>query len=150
MEEALISLPRSLKETYERMIKSIPPDRKTDAIRLLQFLVHSKYPLNLQEAKEVIATRIENDSRGFDTKRRLFCETDLLNYSPGLTRIVHNTQKISGMLSQKFTSPTTMNHILTYFLTKSYTLLTFLSKSTFLKIAFFKQPLPAFLSQERA
>jgi hypothetical protein len=56
MEEALVSLPLNLNETYRYMIVSIPTELKDDAIRLLQFLVHSKRPLRLAEAKEIIAT----------------------------------------------------------------------------------------------
>jgi hypothetical protein len=93
MEEALASLPLNLNETYRRMIASIPMELKNDAIRLLQFLVHSKRPLKLAEAKEVIATQIENESRGFDIKRRLFCETDILDYCPSLVTVVHDTDK---------------------------------------------------------
>jgi hypothetical protein len=55
--------------------------------------VHSKRPLKLSEAKEVIATQIENDSQGFDVKRRLFCETDLLDYCPSLVTVVHTSEK---------------------------------------------------------
>ncbi|CAG8228611.1 unnamed protein product [Penicillium salamii] len=87
MEEALVSLPRTLNETYQRMITGIPTERKNDAIRLLQFLVHSKEPLKLAEAKEVIATPIENGPQGFNTKRRLFCEIDILGYCPGLVTV---------------------------------------------------------------
>ncbi|KAJ5102656.1 Pfs NACHT and ankyrin domain protein [Penicillium argentinense] len=93
MEEALASLPLTLHETYRRELASIPTELKDDAIRLLQFLVHSKRPLKLAEAKEVIATKIENESQGFDTKRRLFCETNILDYCPGLMTIVHATEK---------------------------------------------------------
>lgn len=75
------------------MIASIPTELKNDAIRLLQFLVHSKRPLKLAEAKEVIATQIENESRGLDIKRRLFCEIDILDYCPGLVTVVHATGK---------------------------------------------------------
>ncbi|KAK4922629.1 hypothetical protein LTR66_016587, partial [Elasticomyces elasticus] len=92
MEQALVSLPRTLNETYQRMITAIPTERKNDAIRLLQFLVHSKQPLKLAEAKEVIATPIENGSQGFKIKRRLFCETDILGYCPGLMTVFHATK----------------------------------------------------------
>ncbi|KAJ5776749.1 NACHT nucleoside triphosphatase [Penicillium nucicola] len=92
MEEVLVSLPRTLNETYQRMITSIPAERKNDAIRLLQFLVHSKEPLKLAEAKEIIATPIENGSQGFNIKRRLFCETDILGYCPGLVTVFHATE----------------------------------------------------------
>ncbi|KAJ5136783.1 NACHT nucleoside triphosphatase [Penicillium atrosanguineum] len=93
MEEALESLPLNLNETYERIFESIPTELKIDAIRLLQFLVHSKRPLTLAEVKEVIATQIENESRGFDMKRRLFCETDILAYCPSLVTVIHANDK---------------------------------------------------------
>ncbi|KAJ5320677.1 NACHT nucleoside triphosphatase [Penicillium antarcticum] len=93
MEEALESLPLNLNETYERMFESIPTEFKDDATRLLQFLVHSKRPLTLAEVTEVIATQIENESRGFDMKRRLFCETDILAYCPSLVTVVHADDK---------------------------------------------------------
>ncbi|KAJ5365328.1 NACHT nucleoside triphosphatase [Penicillium concentricum] len=93
MEEALESLPLDLNETYERIFESIPSELKTDAIRLLQFLVHSKRPLTLAEVKEVIATQIEDESRGFDIKRRLFCETDILAYCPSLVTVIYNNDK---------------------------------------------------------
>ncbi|KAG5827097.1 hypothetical protein H9Q74_002807 [Fusarium xylarioides] len=93
IETALDRLPQDLKETYRRMIECIPTELKTDAIRLLQFLVHSERPLKLAEAKEVIATQIENESRGFDIRRRPFCDTDVLAYCPSLVTIVHATDK---------------------------------------------------------
>ena len=93
IEKTLMSLPRNLEDTYQRMIQNIPADRKNDAIRLLQFLVHSERPLSLAEAKEVIATQIEDEPRGFDVKRRLFHETDVLLYCPGLVAVVHSTDK---------------------------------------------------------
>ncbi|KAI2766184.1 hypothetical protein DTO012A8_8597 [Penicillium roqueforti] len=89
IEEALESLPQDLDKTYERMFESIPTKLKSDAIRLLQFLVHSKRPLTLAEVKEVIATKIENDSQGFYKKRRLFCENEILAYCPSLVTVVH-------------------------------------------------------------
>ncbi|KAL4941946.1 hypothetical protein BDV06DRAFT_212241 [Aspergillus oleicola] len=93
MEKALASLPQNLNETYRRMIENIPMELRNDAIRLLQFLVHSKRPLMLAEAKEVIATQIENKSQGFNKKRRLFCETDVLDYCPSLIAVVHATNQ---------------------------------------------------------
>jgi hypothetical protein len=70
------------------MIQCIPAELKKDAIRLLQFLVHSKRPLKLAEAVEVIATQIEHEPRGFDVKRRLFRDTDVLDYCPSLVTVI--------------------------------------------------------------
>ncbi|KAM3429668.1 hypothetical protein MY4824_008120 [Beauveria thailandica] len=93
METALASLPMTLSETYRRMIENIPSELAHDGIRLLQFLVHSEWPLELSEAKEIIATQIEIESPGFDIKRRLFCETDVLDYCPGLVTVVDAAHK---------------------------------------------------------
>ncbi|OAA45089.1 Pfs, NACHT and Ankyrin domain protein [Beauveria brongniartii RCEF 3172] len=93
METALASLPISLGETYRRMIENIPRELAHDAIRLLQFLVHSEWPLELTQAKEIIATQIEIKSPRFDIKRRLFCETDILDYCPGLVTVVDAADK---------------------------------------------------------
>uniref|UniRef100_A0A8H7NHJ7 Clr5 domain-containing protein n=1 Tax=Bionectria ochroleuca TaxID=29856 RepID=A0A8H7NHJ7_BIOOC len=41
-----------------------------------QLICHMERPLTLAEAKEVIATRIENEPRGFDVKRRLYRDAD--------------------------------------------------------------------------
>jgi hypothetical protein len=94
MRKALASLPWTLNKTYQRMIANIPVELKKDAIRLLQFLVHSKQPLTLAETKEVIATQIENEPQGFDIKHRLFCETDVLDYCPGLITVVHAAKNV--------------------------------------------------------
>ncbi|KND86460.1 Ankyrin repeat and SAM domain-containing protein 6 [Tolypocladium ophioglossoides CBS 100239] len=88
IEKALTCLLRDLYETYRRMLESIPSDVKSDAIRLLQFLVHSKRPLRLDEAIEVIATDIEDQSTGFDVDRRLFYQTDILYYCLGLVTVI--------------------------------------------------------------
>ncbi|CAG7990738.1 unnamed protein product [Penicillium salamii] len=93
MEETLASLPLDLNDTYQRMLEDIPAKLKNDAIRLLQFLVHSERPLKLAEAKEIIATQIENKAPGFDIKRRLFCETDVLGYCPSLVTFIDTTDK---------------------------------------------------------
>ncbi|KAF4419061.1 hypothetical protein FACUT_11591 [Fusarium acutatum] len=88
---ALRSLPRDLNETYDRMVRSIPSDYKSDAIRLLQFLVYTKRPLTLAEAIEVIATEIDQEPRGFDVDGRLSLKNDILRYCPSLVIIAEVT-----------------------------------------------------------
>ncbi|KAH7012720.1 uncharacterized protein B0I36DRAFT_436694 [Microdochium trichocladiopsis] len=87
IEIALETLPRDLDETYRRMLRSIPADIEKDAMRLLQFLVHTKRPLTLLEAVEVIATQTDEERRGFDPKRRLFREADILQHCPSLVSV---------------------------------------------------------------
>lgn len=89
IEIALKTLPRDLYETYHRMLQSIPANISKDAMRLLQFLVHTKRPLTLKEAVEVIATQTDEEPRGLDPKRRLFRDADVLrHYCPGLVSVV--------------------------------------------------------------
>ncbi|KAH7010690.1 uncharacterized protein B0I36DRAFT_378566 [Microdochium trichocladiopsis] len=90
IEIALETLPRDLDETYRRMLRSIPADIEKDAMRLLQFLVHTKRPLTLLEAVEVIATQTDEERRGFDPKRRLFREADILRHCPSLVSVTDN------------------------------------------------------------
>ncbi|PNP74098.1 hypothetical protein FNYG_12562 [Fusarium nygamai] len=88
---ALRSLPRDLNETYYRMLKNIPSEYKSGAIRLLQFLVYTKRPLTLAEAIEVIATEIYQEPRGFDVDGRLSLKADILRYCPSLVIIAKVT-----------------------------------------------------------
>ncbi|KAH7205287.1 hypothetical protein BKA60DRAFT_685024 [Fusarium oxysporum] len=92
IEIALTSLPHDLNETYYRMLEEIPSEYRRDAIRLLQFLVHTKRPLTLPEAVEVIATEINQEPRGFNVKRRLFQAADILRYCPSLVIITEATK----------------------------------------------------------
>ncbi|KAH6708523.1 ankyrin repeat protein [Verticillium dahliae] len=89
---ALKSLPHDLSETYDRMLQSIPPQHKSDAIRLLQFIVHAKRPLTVSEAIEVVATHIDGEPRGFDVRGRLNREADILRICPGLVEIAQATK----------------------------------------------------------
>ncbi|KAF4448252.1 Pfs, NACHT and Ankyrin domain protein, partial [Fusarium austroafricanum] len=66
-------------------------DGMRGAIRLLQFLVHTKRPLNVLEAIEVIATQVDQESRGFDVDGRLCQERDVLRYCPSLVIIAEVT-----------------------------------------------------------
>ncbi|EXL39993.1 hypothetical protein FOCG_17443 [Fusarium oxysporum f. sp. radicis-lycopersici 26381] len=91
IETALMSLPRDLNETYYRMLENIPSEYRRDAIRLLQFLVHTKRPLTLPEAVEVIATELNEEPQGFNVKRRLFQAADILRYCPSLVIIAEVT-----------------------------------------------------------
>jgi ankyrin repeat protein len=70
------------------MLENTPAKDKKDAVRLLQFLVHSKIPLVVPEAVEIIATRIDRESQRFDIGNRFFSEADILHCCPGMISIV--------------------------------------------------------------
>ncbi|KAH6681171.1 hypothetical protein F5X68DRAFT_243307 [Plectosphaerella plurivora] len=93
---ALKKLPKTLAETYQRMLESIPEHKRAVSLRLLKFLVHSKRPLLVSEAIEVIATDIEAASPCFDPDGRLYDTSRLLAYCPGLVSIVSVKQWFPG------------------------------------------------------
>lgn len=68
LREALASLPRTLDETYTRILDGIPDDHKQEANRILQFLLFSKRPLRIEEAVDAIAVDPEGDPH-FDPKK---------------------------------------------------------------------------------
>lgn len=91
MRLALATLPQNMDEMYYRILENIPAEYKSGAIRLLQFLVHTKRPLKLAEAIDVIATEIEEEPQGFDPNGRLSLEDDILQYCPGFLTIIKVT-----------------------------------------------------------
>lgn len=60
---ALKKLPRTLDETYARILSKIPPDYERNATRLLQFLTFSERPLQLEEAVDIDAVDLEEKHR---------------------------------------------------------------------------------------
>ncbi|WYZ41181.1 hypothetical protein EsH8_V_000076 [Colletotrichum jinshuiense] len=85
---ALDDLPQDLSETYDRMLESIPKDLGSSAMRLLQFLVYSDRPLTVPQAVEIIATEVEEETQHFDIDARVFSESEVLRYCPGLVSLV--------------------------------------------------------------
>ncbi|KAF2186074.1 purine and uridine phosphorylase [Zopfia rhizophila CBS 207.26] len=61
LQTALSSLPKTLDETYDRILRGIPDEHKPYAIRILQFLTFSERPLRIKEAVDAIAVDTEGD-----------------------------------------------------------------------------------------
>ncbi|KDN72344.1 hypothetical protein CSUB01_00027 [Colletotrichum sublineola] len=89
-----MNLPKDLEETYKRMLSNIPKRDKDNAIRLLQFLVHTRRPLMLGEAIEILATDTGAQQPGFDEESRVFGENEVLGHCPSLMAIFEVTERI--------------------------------------------------------
>ncbi|ODM15197.1 hypothetical protein SI65_09436 [Aspergillus cristatus] len=87
LRKALSSLPRTLEETYSRILKSIKEEFRDDAIRLLQFLTHSKRPLTLDEAVDAIAVD-PNCNPPFDPMMRLPNPREITRVCSSLVSVV--------------------------------------------------------------
>ncbi|KAK2765812.1 pfs domain-containing protein [Colletotrichum kahawae] len=87
LRQTLQSLPRTLDETYARVLNRIPPEFEQNAMRILQFLVFSERPLRVEEAVDVIAVVIRNKPR-FDAKDRMPQADEISIYCSSLVAVV--------------------------------------------------------------
>jgi Ankyrin repeats (3 copies) len=88
LETALTRLPKTLNETYDRILGAINEDDRRDALSLLKWLAFSVRTLSTDEAVEVIAT--DPDTREgplFDRRRRLRDPGDILTICSSLVTI---------------------------------------------------------------
>ncbi|OAQ98538.1 hypothetical protein LLEC1_08050, partial [Akanthomyces lecanii] len=82
VEYALKHLPRTLNETYSRMLESIEPLYKRHSIRILQFLTYSDRALRIEEAVDAVAVRL-NETTLFKPTYRLKDPKMIVCYCPG-------------------------------------------------------------------
>ena len=61
LQKTLESLPKTLDETYSRILCGIAEEHKEYAIRILQWLTYSARPLRIEELAETIAVNIEGE-----------------------------------------------------------------------------------------
>ncbi|KAF8532006.1 hypothetical protein JB92DRAFT_2781150, partial [Gautieria morchelliformis] len=88
LESALTRLPKTLNETYDRILAAIDEGDRQDALRLLQWLTFSVGTISTDEAVEVLAT--DPDAREgplFDRRRRLRDPGDILTICSSLVTI---------------------------------------------------------------
>ena len=69
MLKALDALPKTLDETYDRILLQIPEDYHQDAQIVFNLLAFSPRPISLGEAAEAVAIDLEQKS--FDPRNRL-------------------------------------------------------------------------------
>ncbi|KAF7512590.1 hypothetical protein GJ744_000851 [Endocarpon pusillum] len=86
LEECLKQLPRTLHETYERMLVGIARSCWERAQRILTLLCFSSRPLTVSEVIDAIAVDIQVTER-YDPDRKLENADDLLRICPGLIDI---------------------------------------------------------------
>lgn len=85
----LASLPKTLDETYERILTGIMVENETEALRLLQWLTYSNRPLRIEEVAEALAMDdllvrpyLNHENRLVDPHDTLTICPDLIVISP--------------------------------------------------------------------
>ncbi|KAJ5632891.1 hypothetical protein N7490_009230 [Penicillium lividum] len=87
LEKSLKSLPKTLEETYGRILAGISESHKEYAVRLLQFLTYSRRPLTIEEAVDVMAINLNRDP-SFDPARRMPNPREIVRFCSSLASIV--------------------------------------------------------------
>ena len=83
LRKALGSLPKTLDDTYTRILCNIDEERYQYAFKILQWLTYSRRPLKLEELAEVVAINVEEDPR-FDPDNKFSEPQDILQICPSL------------------------------------------------------------------
>lgn len=96
VKKALRSLPKSLTETYDKIVVSIKADYLDDARKVLQFLAFSGRPVQLTEIAEVLAVDWDNGPE-FDPANRLPDIRDILTICSGLITVTEASNVSSGL-----------------------------------------------------
>jgi hypothetical protein len=92
LRKALKSLPKTLDETYERILCNIDEEYTQDVLKVLYWLVYSYRPLRVEEVAEVVAVELRG-SPGFDINRRLREPRDILTICSSLVSTATSSWK---------------------------------------------------------
>jgi len=87
LRKSLKELPRTLDETYERILCAINDDYREYALRILQWLAFSARPLLVEQVAEAVAISVD-DSPLFDRDQVLEDPFDVLTICPSLVTVV--------------------------------------------------------------
>ncbi len=87
MRETLRSLPKTLDETYDRILVGISEVDRVYTFRTLQWLVFSARPVTINEVAEAMVVNLDCDLPYVDRDRALRDPYDLLDICPGLVRL---------------------------------------------------------------
>ena len=89
LRKTLATLPKTLDDTYARILCNIDDEYQQYALHILQWLAFSMRPLHLKEIAEVVAIDI-NDHPKFDPQRRLPDPEDVVEICSSLITVTDN------------------------------------------------------------
>ncbi|KAF1828132.1 hypothetical protein BDW02DRAFT_280688 [Decorospora gaudefroyi] len=89
LRKSLATLPRTLDQTYDRILTSISEEDCVYAMRILQWLTFSARPLSVREVAEVVAIDVARDP-AFDRDEVLEDPLEALDICSSLVTITNN------------------------------------------------------------
>ncbi|KAF2124635.1 hypothetical protein P153DRAFT_325872, partial [Dothidotthia symphoricarpi CBS 119687] len=100
LRKSLATLPRTLDETYDRILSAISEEDCEYAVRILQWLTFSARPLSVEEIAEVIAINVARDP-AFDRDEVLEDPLEALNICSSLVTITTNRAEVGHHSTQR-------------------------------------------------
>jgi hypothetical protein len=85
---ALSTLPQTLYDTYDQMLRAIRPEYEDFARRVLAILCFSARPIEVCELIEALATSAENGTDGYDEEEKMSTADDILQMCPGMLTLI--------------------------------------------------------------
>jgi hypothetical protein len=89
LRKSLASLPRTLDQTYDRILTAISEEYAEYAMRILQWLTFSARPLSVEEIAEVVAINVARDP-AFDRDEVLEDPLEVLDICSSLVTVTKN------------------------------------------------------------
>jgi ankyrin repeat protein len=86
LRKALNTLPKTLDETYARILESIPNEHSTQAATILNLLIWSKWNFKINELVDATATNLDEDPP-FDSRNRMPAPRDVLRVCSSLVSV---------------------------------------------------------------
>ena len=94
LRKALKTLPKTLDDTYERILSNIDQEYKEDALKVFELLCFSARPMRLDEMVEVLAIDSSSDSR-FSPEQRLPDPYDILTICSTLVSVTTAIRRLT-------------------------------------------------------
>jgi ankyrin repeat protein len=94
LQKALLSLPKTLHDIYNRILLGIPPEYKEKTITILQLLVFSERPMRIEEIVDAIAVNIDANLR-FDPANRMPEPSEVTRYYSSLVTVQNEELHLS-------------------------------------------------------
>jgi ankyrin repeat protein len=88
LQQALRNLPKTLDETYARILESIPKEHTAQTVTILNLLIWSDQTFNFYELVDAVATDV-NEDPAFAPKNRMPVPRDILRLCSSLVSVAH-------------------------------------------------------------
>jgi hypothetical protein len=92
VEQVLQTVPEDLNETYDRILRNIPPTRVRNAVKLHQLLVFSRERMALTELVDAVVTD-PNEEPPFTSEDRIHPARAIVGYCSSFLRITATNEK---------------------------------------------------------